>query len=241
MIRLVRAELAKLQGSLALLFALIVPMLPAILCVMALMTRDRPPAWSQMLDQFILPLWLLFMLPMVIAALATLLAQIEYKARAWDQVFSLPYPRWQIICAKSVVLVLALAIMSLLLAGYTYVLGYGAGTISGNMPTGPMDPGGFSARILTVSGAAAFLCAIQLWAALRFGNFVVPLAIGIGGTMVALAVAMTGTRSADWFPWVLPFRTIDPASGSQPVIIGLTGGLIVFAMMVTDLSKRLPR
>jgi ABC-2 type transport system permease protein len=42
-----------------------------------------------------------------------------------------------------------------------------------------------------VTASMTTLVAIQLWVALRFANFVVPLVAGIGGALVALAVMIT--------------------------------------------------
>ncbi|MBJ6123715.1 hypothetical protein [Sphingomonas mollis] len=53
------------------------------------------------------------------------------------------------------------------------------------------------------------LMVIQLWTALRFVGFVMPTVVGIGDTLVAMAVAMTRTNQAGWFPWVLPLKILS--------------------------------
>ncbi len=81
------------------------------------------------------------------------------------------------------------------------------------------------------------LTAIQLWVALRFANFVVPLVVGIGGTLVALAVMMTRTQQADWFPWVLPINTLVAPTPDRYALVGLITGLAILVAMVPSLAK----
>ena len=69
-------------------------------------------------------------------------------------------------------------------------------------------------------------------------SFVVPLAVGIGGTLVALAVSMTGSDEADWFPWVLPFKVLTDPDPAPFALVGAIGGAIALAAMVLDLSRR---
>lgn len=238
MIRLVQWEIAKLSGSLALLFALVVPALSALLVVFAMLAHGEPSAWSSIIGGFILPLWAMFLLPMVVATFCTLVAQVEHRAHSWDNVLTQPFPRWQVFLAKLVVVFAAIAGMTALVFGYAYFVGYALGLLLDLQPTG--DPGfaqiGEAAMLLL--GAAAFLSAIQLWVALRFANFVIPLAVGIAGTMVGLAVLLTGTDKADWFPWVLTLRSAGPDPAMEAVWIGLAGGLVVSILLLVDLSRR---
>lgn len=238
MIALVHSETSKLKGSLALLFALVVPALPAFLVAIAVLSRGKAATWSQMLGEFTIPLWALFLFPMAAATFCVLLAQVEYKARSWDHLFLLPFPRWQVYAAKMLVIAAALVTMTMLVPVYVAVAGTLTGLATGNLPSGSIawdQSFGFAARLL---GAAAFLAVVQAWAALRFGNFVVALVVGIGGTLVGLAVAMTGTQDADWFPWVLPMRAVGPGQPDLPVIIGLCGGLAALVAALIDLSRQ---
>lgn len=242
MIAMLRHEFAKLKGSLALLFALLVPVLPAALCVLALLTRDDPVSWQTMINRFVFPLWVMFLLPMSVAAFATLLAQIEYRARAWDNVLSLPVPPWQVYLAKSMVLAIAVVGMTLLAFGYTYFLGWVFGQLVGNLPGGAIGAVEVFSQVAAMLAAASWLCAIQLWLALRFANFVVPLACGLIGTLVGLATLITGTQQADWFPWVLPLRAARPDGALiDPALSGLAGAAVVIVLMLIDLRRRIPR
>lgn len=238
MIALLRAEWRKLGGSLALLFALLAPALPGLLAALAMATSRRTPSWGSIVGQFALPLWTLFLLPMCLAVFTTLVAQIEYRGRGWYHLLALPIARWRVFAAKTVVVLAAAALMTVLMLGFAIAGAALGGLISGRVPVGPLPWGAWSMRLGQVLAAGLLMAALQLWAALRFGNFVVPLAVGIGGTLVALAVAITRTDQADWFPWVLPFHVAITADPLPAVVTGALGGALVLIAMVIDLSRR---
>jgi ABC-2 type transport system permease protein len=106
------------------------------------------------------------------------------------------------------------------------------------MPTGelPWD------RIARAGGAivlgSGLMVMLQLWVALRFANFVVPLGFGIGGTLVAISVLVMRTDRADSFPWLLPINAVMKEEPGRFMLLGGVGGLVVLALMVADLSRR---
>ena len=83
-----------------------------------------------------LPLWALFLMPMIVAAFTTLLAQIEFQARGSDRLLSLPNLKWQVFMATTVVIYLALTGMTLLALIFTFVGALLGGLIGGHPPTG---------------------------------------------------------------------------------------------------------
>jgi ABC-2 type transport system permease protein len=236
MIALVFTELQKLKGSLALLVAVAAPALPGLLVMLALLSNDRAASWTDTY-RFALPLWALFLAPMVIAAFTALTAQIEHRGHGWDHLLSLPIARWRIFAAKIIVTFAAFAVMTALVLGFASL-----GTLLG----GAMGPGvpeeAFPWAKLMEQGALmtasmTTLVAIQLWVALRFANFVVPLVVGIGGTLVALAVRITRTQQADWFPWVLPFNTLVMPTPERYAMVGLFIGMAILAAMAPALAR----
>jgi len=238
MISLIYTEFRKLNGSLALLLAVAAPALPALLVMLSVAAADKVPRWSSIFDSFMLPIWAFFLMPMIVAAFATLVAQIEYQARGWDHLLAMPIRKWQIFVAKAVLVVLGLAAMTILALLFTWVGAFVGGIISSLPPTGSIP----FTKLINMTGlllsAALLFVAMQTWVALRFSSFVVPLAFGIGGTLVALAVAMTGTQKADWFPWVLPAKILGTHDPASLALIGGLGGIAVFTLMVIDLSRR---
>ncbi len=238
MIALLRAETRKLGGSLALLLAVLAPALPGLLTALSLLSARRSANWDGLFTSFVLPIWALFLMPMVVAAFATLVAQIEYRARGWDHLLALPVARWQVFLAKAAVVVAATVAMTGLVLIFTWVGGVVGGALSRHPPTGGLawDRIGRSALLMLASSAT--LVVLQLWVALRFSSFVVPLGVGIGGTLVALAVSMTGTDQAGWFPWVLPFKVLTVPDGAPFALTGGLGGLVLLGLMIADLSRR---
>ena len=236
MIALVFTELQKLRGSLALLVAVAAPALPGLLVMLALLSNDHAASWTDTY-RFALPLWALFLAPMVIAAFTALTAQIEHRGHGWGYLLTLPIPRWRIFAAKIVVTFAAVAVMTLLVLGFASL-----GTLLGGM-LGPGAPEeAFPWAKLMEQGALmtasmATLVAIQLWVALRFANFVVPLVVGIGGTLVALAVMITRTQQAGWFPWVLPFNTLVTSTPERYAVAGLMIGMFILGAMVPVLAR----
>lgn len=238
MISLVYTEIRKLNGSLALLLAVVAPAFPAMLVMLSTATSERSSAWSAIFERFMLPIWALFLMPMIVTAFTTLMAQVEYQARGWDHLLALPIRKWQVFAAKALVVLFALAAMTTLALVFTLV-----GALLGSLIGGSTLTGQFPlAKLLNISGlmlASAFsFVALQTWVAFRFSSFVVSLSFGIGGTMIALAVAMTGTHQADWFPWVLPMKVLSAADPASFAWAGLTGGLSILILMIFDLSRR---
>jgi ABC-2 type transport system permease protein len=238
-ITLLRTETAKLRGSLALVLALMAPALPGAFALLALVASRRLPSWDAMLNSFAFSLWALFLLPMTLAAFTALVGQIEHRAKGWDQLLALPIPRWQVFAAKLVIVLMATIAMTALVAALTVGGGALGGLLRGEMPTGTIDPLMMARTLGLILAASGALIVLQLWSALRFPSFVVPLGVGIAGTMVTLTVAITRVDKADYFPWVMPLKTLakegDP---TRFALAGLIGGAVLAVLMVVDLARR---
>lgn len=236
MIALIFTELQKLKGSLALLVAVAAPALPGLLVMLALLSNGRAASWTDTF-RFALPLWALFLAPMVIAAFTALTAQIEHRGHGWDHLLALPIARWRVFAAKIVVTFAAVFLMTLLVFGFAILGTLLGGTIGQGVPEGSLPWAKLAQHGLLMIASMATLVAIQLWVALRFANFVVPLVVGIGGTLVALAVMITRTQQVDWFPWVLPYNTLVTLTPERYAMAGAIIGLAILAAMVPVLAR----
>ncbi|HEX2817611.1 MAG TPA: ABC transporter permease [Phenylobacterium sp.] len=230
-------EIRKLKGSLVLLLCGAAPTLVAGLLVLILLKRPNLD-WKDVMEGST-GLWSFFMLPMTIAALSALLAQIEHGPRAWDHMLALPVRRWRLFAAKGVVLMGLIAAMSGLLAlEIPAVIVLLQAVAPHKVPAGPF-PWPTEARMLTqMWGASLFMGMIQLWVALRFRSFVVPLTLGLGGTFVA--VAASGAKEGVYLPWLMPLNIISGTAANHALALelGLAGGVATFLLMLLHLSRR---
>jgi ABC-2 type transport system permease protein len=232
--RAIRVEIQKLAGSLALLLLVTVPALLSGIVLLAMVANRRQPTWRAIFFDFAFPIWAFFLLPMAVTAFATLLGNIEHRSGMWDHWLALPIARWRIFAAKIVVALLAMASMTALMVGFTLLAGAIGGEMIGRAPAGPVGWAAIARSAILITASAACFTSLQLWVALRFRNFVVPLAFGIGGTLIAIAVTITRSTLADYFPWVLPVRILLGSNPMEPALIGLTGSVVcVLAMLVT--------
>ncbi|WP_294292137.1 ABC transporter permease [uncultured Sphingomonas sp.] len=237
MIAMLHVEIRKLNGSLALLLAVLAPALPGLLAVLSLISTDRAPQWGSIFTGFVLPIWSFFLLPMVVAAFTALVGQIEYRARGWDHLLALPIARWRLFLAKAIVVLAVSAMMTMLVLLFTWVGVSIGGAISGQAPLGTLPWAKLGHTVSLLLAGTTMLIVIQLWVALRFASFVMPLVVGIGGTLVAMSVAMTRTDQAGWFPWVLPLKILTAPDPVRHAILGGIGGLILLIIMICDLSR----
>lgn len=230
-------EARKLKGSLVVALSLIAPTLVAVLLGVILL-RLKVQGWEPNITGAT-GLWAYFVMPMTVTALCILVAQIEHGPRAWDHLLALPVPRWRLFAAKGIVVMALLAGMSVLLALEIRFTGWLIETlVPAKAPTG-----GFSwpLTIKTLSamwGASLFMAMIELWVALRFRNFVAPMAVGLSGTF--FAVAAFGAPETTFVPWVMPVSVIagDHARHVLAVTLGVGGGLATLLLMMFSLSRR---
>lgn len=237
MIAALDVELRKLRGSLALLLAVVAPALPGLLAALSIASTDRTSQWASVYTQFIMPIWCLFLAPMVVAAFTALIGQIEYRARGWDHQRSLPIATWRLPLAKALIALTAFAAMTALVLAFAWIGASIGGALGGHPPAGAFPWTRLARTVPLVLAGSTMLVVIQLWSALRFPSFVIPLVVGIGGTLVSMAVAMTRTDQADWFPWVLPFRILSAPDPVPYATFGLIGGFVLLGAMVFDLSR----
>jgi lantibiotic transport system permease protein len=103
-LRIFRIEALKLRRTLALWMTLVAPA-AVILLQLLIVTRvgDGPGADIDVWLSFqknALTMWALFMQPLFVALVATLVYHLEHASNGWLRLFVLPVPRWTIPAAK---------------------------------------------------------------------------------------------------------------------------------------------
>lgn len=237
MLTLIINEIIKLKRTLALLVCVAAPVCAASFIVMMMMHRPGPKPWIQMLGEGA-AVWAYFLFPMAVTAVTLLVAQLEHGTRMWSHLLALPGSRSAFFAAKLVVVLLLVSVMNVVL----YVCLYGAiiagtGVIPGAAATGVPQWGDTFFSLFLMVGAGLMMVVLQLWVALRFESFAVPLVVGIVGTFFALAVnsAVKGV----FLPWLAPascFTITDPRSLAV-VVFGSVGGLALVPLMLWHLSR----
>lgn len=233
-------EAHKLRHSLALLLAAVAPLLIAIFVFFNLTRFEKPAPWAMPM-QSAAAIWAFFMLPMCITALTALVAHTEHGPRAWDHLHALPVPRWHFYVAKAACVLGLVAAMALWLLLLTPLAVIAAGLAKPAIAAlGSPDWQAILLLHARMFLASWLLVAIQLWIALHFASFVPALAVGIGGTF--FAVVATSAKAGVFMPWQMPVNQLaaDPARADLALMLGLAGGIVVFALMLWRMSTREP-
>lgn len=231
-------EAYKLRRSLALVLAVVAPLLIAVFVFFNLLRIGKPAPWGVTL-QSSAAIWAFFMLPMSVTALTALTAHTEHGPRAWDHLRALPLPRWHLYAAKAACVLGVVAGMSVLLV----LLGIGAVLLAqwwnpAIVPTGAPGFGDHFQLVGRIFVSAWLLVAVQLWIALRYSSFVPALATGIAGTF--FAVVATSAKAGVFLPWQIPVNQLasDPDRALLALVLGGLGGCAAFALMMWHLDRR---
>jgi ABC-2 type transport system permease protein len=233
----VATELMKLRRSLVLLVTLAAPLCVTAFAAIALATRHGPVRWERFLDEG-LAMWSFFMLPMSVTALTTLLAQLEHGSRMWNHLLTLPCRRSTLFGAKAIVA----AALTLVMQVFVYVGLYGVGfavsaAMSARALSGDRQFDDMAVGMIAMAVGALPMILLQLWVALRWRSFVVPLVIGILGTFFALVITAAGINL--YIPWLLQiYATMWPKpAGLIGVQAGALGGMLILLVMLWDLGR----
>ncbi len=210
--------------------------------------------------------WATFMLPLSATIIATLMAQLEHGPKTWAHLLALPVPKWRLFAAKAVVALLLIAGMSILTGLLLWFGGWLAGYLNPEHKLIDPAPyaalaesmlndedtafGDLDAALLVrnwkwvvverlayIYLSSFLLIAVQLWAAFKFRNFLIPLALGVGGGF--FAIFAQASKYGIFFPWLMPFNTLGfmPEKVNMALSLGLVGGVAAMLLMLIDMSR----
>jgi ABC-2 type transport system permease protein len=238
MLAALSVEIRKLNRSLALLLAIVAPLLIAIFTFFNVLRLEGAQTWYLWMTNGN-AIWAFFMLPMSVTALTALVAQMEHAPKSWDHLRALPLPRWKIYAAKTLCVLGIVAFMSALVLLTTIGAVYAAVAVQPALaPTGALNFGAHALVSAKMLAAALLLIALQLWMAMRFASFVPALALGIGGTF--FSVVATSADAGVFMPWQMPVNMLATESWRVETALGLgaVGGAIALMAMIAHLSAR---
>ena len=234
---LLHSEFAKLKGTLALVLCATAPVVAASMA--GLIALRQTPVSADALMTQIAALWAYFVMPMTIAALSALIAQVEHGPRMWDHLLALPISRMQLFIAKALTMAVLVGVMTVSLVPLSFLTCAVLAALSPAVPS-PFGLNWTSAATLAaLMWLASFaVCALQLWVALRFRSFVAPVLLGLVGTFAV--VAGMGAKELVFLPWAMPMNMM-PLGNANPalaLVLGALGGVGVLVLMTFDLSRK---
>ena len=237
MFALIINDIIKLKRTLVLLVCLAAPVCAAAFPVMIMLNHPQTRPWVQLLSEGA-AVWAYFLFPMAVTALTVLVAQVEHGPRMWNHLLTLPVDRARLFIAKIVVVMGLVVLMTLILYGilYGFIIA-GAMFIPGALVTGDPQCLDTFISLFMMTGAGLMMIVLQLWLALRFKSFAIPLVVGIVGTFLALAIQ--ASKAFVFLPWLAPAYTftITKPGSLAVVIFGYAGGLLLAPMMLWHLSR----
>lgn len=255
LVRAIRVEVLKLRRTLALLAAVLVPLVVIGMTTLTIISRDpgsrissQTGAWDALSLNFILFLWCLVALGPFVALETALLAGIEHRENAWKHLFALPVARWSIYAAKLLVAVGLVALSSVVLT-----LGFVAEGLLLSIArpdlglTLPVPWTAFLGRTVDFTAASLLVLVIQSWVATRWRSFPLAAGLDIAGSIAGLILSLSPRSAsvASLFPWSLPFIALSRSASAirsevqaTALLIGLVGGILVAALTCWDVTRQ---
>lgn len=241
--RVLAAEARKVRGSAALPLAALAPLAIVALYVVLVLLDELDPAergWA-FVGQGAVMMWTSFLLPLLVALLAAVLARIEHDAGGWTRAFSEPVPRARLYLAKLGVLAALVALGSGVLAvGLALTLAGLDAALAPGPAAGPVPSLG---TVLGWTGRAAvavlpLLALHHALSARRPG-----LALPIGLAYVATMAAQFASGSDGWvvWPWAYPMMAVggaDPNHRALALGLAVAVGAAVAAVGAWDAARR---
>jgi hypothetical protein len=239
--KLMSVELLKIRRSLALLMLVAAPLIVVVFDVLMMLKRTGLAALaSKHWAGFWMgntALWTYFMLPLYIALVCALLNGQEHRNQSWRLMLTLPVSQSQLYVVKALLAWLFVVCSNLVLLGATAL------AIALLGAAGAPLAGAFEYPIVSVAARMSVACLpiilIQHAVAWRFQNLVLPLAVGVFGTMGIMQVG--SSEYWTWYPWTYPLMAANGSDGgNQHLALMLAAGLgaLLFAVTTLVLGRR---
>lgn len=187
-------------------------------------------SWEAMLNEVFF-MWAFF-LPVGVTLLAAIVHFREYSENAWKHLLSLPVRREHVYAAKWLVIVVAtvLSVLALLV-----------GLLLGGLAIGfpePYPAGLYGRYALYLMCSSLGITSVQHWLSSRFRNAILPVAIGVSGTVGAIFLAQSEWMR--YLPYAAPLYAMpDPAVDTGVTVVsGLLFGAAALLAGMFEFGRR---
>jgi len=231
-------EFSKLSRTLAMALIFAAPALIAVFSLANQLRSKQPTDWMVWMVGAA-SIWAYFMLPMALAALSALMANMEHSVRMWDHLRAMPTARWVHYGAKAICLICILAFMTIAVPTMVWgAISIGSMIDPRTVPSGTLDLHSVATNSGRLFFSSLLLAAIQLWVALRFASFVPAIVVGIAGTF--FAVVAPSAKIGIYSPWQIPLNAIsgDAERAAFALTFGSFAGAAVMLAAIIHLARR---
>jgi len=210
-----QSESVKIKRSAAFYLCFIVAaVVPAILFIDVITPSDGSKVVQQIeIDKYFRmgqQVFNFIFLPLFIILISTLLLQLEYRNNTWKQVLTSPQQRINVFLSKFMTLHLLIIVFIA-----SFILFLLLGVLMINLINPALFKGEFSLPNVLLANVNVYvsvvgISAIQYWLALRFKNFIAPLAIGFCFWIMApLMLFSLGWSFGPHYPYSFPIQLAE--------------------------------
>ena len=189
-------------------------------------------SWLTLIDHTAM-MWVLLLLPLFVTLQMGLMGALEHNNKTWKQLYARPVPRWSIYFAKQIIGTGLIGLSTLILGLMTVGVGVTGRYLLPELGFDAPIPWETLFQFMFYPYLASWLIiSIHLFVSLYLSSFVAAMGVGIVATV--FGVVIYGSDFEQFDPWTIPgviegnLRNGDPFS--QPLLIGLIGGLVVAAI-----------
>lgn len=243
---LLAAETLKLRRSLTWVFVLLLPLLAVITGTVNYVGNQGvlSAGWQSLTSQVTI-FYALFFFSVGVALVVNAAWRPEHRGTSWNAMVTMPVSPAKVVAAKTLVVMLPVAVMQVVLVVLTWLSGVLVLRLPDSVPLGLL----VSSAVTVV--AALPLVALQSLLAMRLRSFGGPVALGLAGTIVGLGVVRESEALAQVWPYSLVTRAqvlgSDAMANAQaldwdglaPVLTGvLVSGTVCWGVLLLSARRR---
>jgi hypothetical protein len=152
----------------------------------------------------------LFILPMYVILVTSLVVQIEFRNNTWKQVYTLPRTLADIFFSRFIVIQALILLCFILFNASIILASYGANLVHKQYTF--FDQAIPWKRLFLISVKTYFsvlaITSIQYWLSLRFRNFIIPMGIGLG--LLITGLILHSWNRLYYYPYMYPAISFLP-------------------------------